>query len=119
MALNELSFDSAAQAKRNLRPAIEKVAGKLGNTSTICCKCYVHPEVLNSYMDGNLVLELTSKVESELRSDVQSLKPEAAVTCAPARPSCERSRTSGVERAARKRCVNTICHLSRKPSPHP
>jgi hypothetical protein len=82
-------------------------------------QCYVHPEVLNSYMDGNLVLELTSKVESELRSDVQSLKPEAAATCVPARPSCERSRTSGVEKAARKRCVNTICHLSRKPSPHP
>jgi len=29
----------------------------------------VHPEVLNSYMDGNLVLELKSKVEGELRSD--------------------------------------------------
>jgi DNA topoisomerase I len=69
MALNELSLDSAAQAKRNLRAAIEKVAGKLGNTSTICRKCYVHPEVLNFYMDGNLVLELTSKVEGELRSD--------------------------------------------------
>jgi DNA topoisomerase I len=42
MALNELeSFDSAAQAKRNLRAAIEKVAGKLGNTPTICRKCYV------------------------------------------------------------------------------
>ena len=40
MALNELeSFDSAAQAKRNLRAAIEKVAGKLGNTPTICRKC--------------------------------------------------------------------------------
>jgi DNA topoisomerase I len=81
MALNELeSFDSAAEAKRNLRAAIEKVAGKLGNTSTICRKCYVHPEVLNSYMDGNLVLELKSKAEIKLRSDVQSLKPaEAAV----------------------------------------
>jgi DNA topoisomerase I len=57
MALSELeSFDSAAQAKRNLRAAIEKVAGNLGNTPTICRKCYVHPEVLNSYMDGNLVL---------------------------------------------------------------
>jgi hypothetical protein len=31
MALNELSLDGAAQAKRNLRAAIEKVAGKLGN----------------------------------------------------------------------------------------
>jgi DNA topoisomerase-1 len=83
MALNELeSFDSAAQAKRNLRAAIEKVAGKLGNTPTICRKCYVHPEVLNSYMDGKLVLELKAKAEGELRSDVQSLKPEEAAVLA-------------------------------------
>ncbi len=83
MALNELeSFDSAAQAKRNLRGAIEKVAGKLGNTPTICRKCYVHPEVLSSYMDGKLVLELKEKAESELRGDVQSLKPEEAAVLA-------------------------------------
>ena len=83
MALNELeSFDSAAQAKRNLRAAIEKVAGRLGNTPTICRKCYVHPEVLNSYLDGNLVLELKSQAESELRSTVQSLKPEEAAVLA-------------------------------------
>ena len=83
MALNELeSFDSAAQAKRNLRAAIEKVAGRLGNTATICRKCYVHPEVLNSYMDGNLVLELKSKAESELRSAMGSLKPEEAAVLA-------------------------------------
>lgn len=83
MALNELeSFDSAAQAKRNLRTAIEKVAAKLGNTPTICRKCYVHPEVLNSYMDGKLVLELMAKAEKELRSDVQSFKPEEAALLA-------------------------------------
>jgi len=83
MALNELeSFDSAAQAKRNLRSAIEKVAGKLGNTLTICRKCYVHPEVLNSYMDGNLVRELKSKAEYELRRDVRDLKPEEAAVLA-------------------------------------
>jgi DNA topoisomerase I len=79
MALNELeSFDSAAQAKRNLRAAIEKVSGRLGNTPTICRKCYVHPEVLNSYLDGNLVLELKSQAESELRGAVHRLKPEEA-----------------------------------------
>jgi DNA topoisomerase-1 len=83
MALNELeSFDTAAQAKRNLRAAIEKVASKLGNTPTICRKCYVHPEVLNSYMDGNLMLELKSQAESELRGDVQRLRPEEAAVLA-------------------------------------
>jgi DNA topoisomerase-1 len=81
MALAELkSFDSAAQAKRNVRAAIENVASRLGNTPTICRKCYVHPEVLNSYMDGKLILELKEKAECELRSDIENLKPaEAAV----------------------------------------
>jgi DNA topoisomerase-1 len=83
MGLRELeSFDSAAQAKRNLRAAIEKVSARLGNTPTICRKCYVHPEVLNSYMDGNLVLELKSKAESELRSDLERLTPEEAAVLA-------------------------------------
>jgi DNA topoisomerase-1 len=83
MALSELeSFDSAAQAKRNLRNAIETVSARLGNTPMICRKCYVHPEVLNSYMDGNLVLEIKSQAESELRSAVENLKPEEAAVLA-------------------------------------
>jgi DNA topoisomerase I len=83
MALHELrSFDSEAEAKRNLRAAIEKVSARLGNTSTICRKCYVHPEVLNSYLDGNLVLELKSKAESELRSTLSALRPEEAAVLA-------------------------------------
>jgi DNA topoisomerase I len=83
MALNELeSFDNDAQAKRNLRTAIEKVSARLGNTPTICRKCYVHPEVLDAYMDGNLVLELKSKAESELRSGLENLKPEEAAVLA-------------------------------------
>ena len=64
------------------RAAIEKVAGKLGNTPTICRKCYVHPEVLSCYLDGKLVLELKEKAESELRRDVQHLKPEEAAVLA-------------------------------------
>lgn len=83
MTLSELqSFDNAAQAKRNLRSAIEKVSARLGNTPTICRKCYIHPEVLNSYMDGNLVLEIKSKVENELRSAVENMKPEEAAVLA-------------------------------------
>jgi DNA topoisomerase-1 len=83
MALNELkSFDSAAEAKRKLRTAIQKVSSRLGNTPTICRKCYVHPEVLNSYMDGNLVLKLKSKAESELGGALGNLKPEEAAVLA-------------------------------------
>ena len=42
----------------------------------------MHPEVLNSYLDGNLVLELKSQAESELRGAVQRLKPEEAAVLA-------------------------------------
>jgi DNA topoisomerase-1 len=83
MALSEMqSFDSAAQAKRNLRKAIESVAAQLGNTPTICRKCYVHPEVLNSYLDGNLVLEIRSEVENKLRDALSGLTPEEAAVLA-------------------------------------
>jgi DNA topoisomerase-1 len=83
LALKELeSFDTAAQAKRNLRAALERVAARLGNTPTICRKCYVHPEVLNSYLDGNLVLEIKSEVEGELRNELAGLQPEEAAVLA-------------------------------------
>jgi DNA topoisomerase-1 len=83
MALNEVkSFDSAAEAKRNMRAAIENVAARLGNTPTICRKCYVHPEVLTSYLDGKLVLEIKAAVENELRDELAGLKPEEAAVLA-------------------------------------
>lgn len=72
----------ARQAKRNLRSAIEKVSAQLGNTPTICRKCYVHPEVLCAYMDGNLILELKAQAESGLRDAVENLKPEEAAVLA-------------------------------------
>jgi DNA topoisomerase I len=79
LALNELErFDSEAQAKRNLKAAIEAVAARLGNTPAICRKCYVHPEILNVYLDGNFVLNIKSEVERELTEDLSDLRPEEA-----------------------------------------
>src|ERR671932_792507 len=80
MALHELeSFDTKAVAKRKLRAAIEKVSSKLGNTPTICRKCYVHPEVINSYLDGTLLEEAKEEAEAELRDELDGLKSEEAV----------------------------------------
>jgi DNA topoisomerase-1 len=106
MALNEVkAFDSAAQAKRNLRFAIENVAARLGNTPTICRKCYVHPEVLTSYLDGNLVLEIKEAVENELREDLDGLKPEEAAVLAMLRGRLTRE-LSGEGRANNRMSVN-------------
>jgi DNA topoisomerase I len=83
LALHEVEeFDSAAQAKRNVRSAIERVAARLGNTTTICRKCYVHPEVLDAYLDRNLALEIQSRVEKELREEIGGLQPEEAAVLA-------------------------------------
>ena len=79
MALQEFEkFDSQAGAKRNIRDAIQKVAARLGNTPTICRKCYIHPEIITTYIEGSLLLEVKDKVEAELRDDLASLKPEEA-----------------------------------------
>jgi DNA topoisomerase-1 len=55
MALAEFeSFESDSVAKRNIARAIEQVASRLGNTASICRKCYVHPEILGAYLEGAL-----------------------------------------------------------------
>jgi DNA topoisomerase-1 len=83
LALAEFEeFDSEAKAKKNIRAAIEKVSSRLGNTPTICRKCYVHPEVFSCYLDGALLLEIKNEVEEELREDLASLKPEEAAVMA-------------------------------------
>ena len=77
LALNEFeNFDSQAGAKRNIRDAIQKVAARLGNTPTICRKCYIHPEIFSTYVEGTLLLQVKDEVEDELREDIAALRPE-------------------------------------------
>jgi DNA topoisomerase-1 len=79
LALHEFErFDTQAAAKRNVKRAIEEVAGRLGNTPTICRKCYVHPGVLDLYMDGGLALQVKKEAEAELHEEAAGLKPEEA-----------------------------------------
>ena len=46
--------DSAARAKKNIVQAVEQVARRLGNTKAVCRKCYIHPAVLEAYLDGSM-----------------------------------------------------------------
>ena len=76
------AYDSETQAKKNIVRAIESVAEKLGNTPTICRKCYVHPEVIASYLDGTMRDALRVQVEAELTDNLHSLRPEEAAVLA-------------------------------------
>jgi DNA topoisomerase-1 len=83
LALREFeAFDTKATQKKNLKEAIERVSSRLGNTPSICRKCYIHPEVLSAYVEGNLLLEIKDKVEEELRDNIAELKPEEAAVLA-------------------------------------
>jgi DNA topoisomerase-1 len=43
-----------SEAKRNLVRAVDAVAARLGNTKAVCRKCYIHPVVIERYLDGTL-----------------------------------------------------------------
>ncbi|MBP1316068.1 MULTISPECIES: DNA topoisomerase IB [Herbaspirillum] len=74
--------DSQAQAKQNVVRAIENVARRLGNTPSICRKCYVHPAVIESYLDGSFAERLEERVQAELVEELQDLSPEEAAVLA-------------------------------------
>jgi DNA topoisomerase-1 len=83
LALHEFEqFDSEAQAKKNIVRAIESVAERLGNTPTICRKCYVHPAVLEAYLDGTIVEALRERTERELSEDLHSLSADESAVLA-------------------------------------
>lgn len=83
LALQEFEkFDSEAQAKKNIVRAIESVAEKLGNTPSICRKCYVHPAVLDAYLDGAALEVLRERTEETLQEDLHALQPEEAAVLA-------------------------------------
>ena len=82
-ALREFEdFDTKASAKRNVTKAIERVAKRLGNTKAVCRKCYIHPAVIDAYMDRSLVATLKERAETELRKTISRLPPEEAAVLA-------------------------------------
>jgi DNA topoisomerase-1 len=64
--------DSDAAAKHNMLAAIDTAARQLGHTRAICRRAYVHPAVIDAYLDGTLarVLQVEMKgAPRRLRAD--------------------------------------------------
>jgi DNA topoisomerase I len=57
---------------------VKNVSARLGNTPTVCRKCYVHPQIFDAYLDGHLVDTLTQRAEKALRDDLATLSSEEA-----------------------------------------
>jgi DNA topoisomerase-1 len=45
---------SRSATNKEVLQAIDAVAGVLGNTRAVCRKSYIHPAVIDSYIDGTL-----------------------------------------------------------------
>ena len=53
MLLREFEpYTTQTQAKKNVVEAIKSVSQRLGNTPSVCRKCYVHPAVLEGYFSA-------------------------------------------------------------------
>ncbi len=67
LALREFeTFDTHAKAKKNVLRAIESVSKLLGNTPSICRKCYIHPAIFDGYLDGSLIDGLADRADAVL-----------------------------------------------------
>ena len=66
--------ESEREAKRNLVAAIAEASTKLGNTPTVCRKCYVHPAIVDGYLDGSLLRQMRG---SAAETDPNALDPDA------------------------------------------
>lgn len=49
---NQFEDLTEREAKRLVAEAVTTVAARLGNTPTVCRKCYIHPAVLEGFLDG-------------------------------------------------------------------
>jgi DNA topoisomerase-1 len=52
--LGVLGAAAKTSVKRNILKAVEQVSKKLGNTRAVCRKSYIHPAIIDSYLDGSL-----------------------------------------------------------------
>ena len=83
MALQELSeISGAAAAKSTIVRAVERVAKHLGNTAAVCRKCYIHPAILEGYLDGTLLHTLAARTHTYLNKNIDGMTAEEAAVIA-------------------------------------
>ena len=86
------TFETQTDAKRNIVQAIATVADALGNTKAVCRKCYIHPEIVQSYLEGQLG-DFMQREQGSRAAD----KAVAALLKARSRQAAVAARRSGAE----------------------
>jgi DNA topoisomerase-1 len=90
---------SKTHAQREIARAVESVARSLGNTKAVCRKCYIHPAILDAYMEGVTIHTVRSRAIHELRRGGLD-KAEAASAAIIAIHLRRKSRTPSIAKSA-------------------
>jgi DNA topoisomerase-1 len=70
--------DGGAAARKNVVEAIRRTADRLGNTPAVARGSYVHPAVLEAYMDGQLGGALVEAAEEQVAPPNEATPDEEA-----------------------------------------
>ena len=73
------AFSSQREGKSKLLAAIDRVSEQLNNTRAVCRKYYIHPAVLESYLQGTLMDELGPPSGNGKRSALRLSSMETSV----------------------------------------
>jgi DNA topoisomerase-1 len=64
---------SSAALQRTVAEVVKETAQRLGNTPTVCRKCYIHPAVIEAWMAGDLPVRCTAPGPRGLNADERRL----------------------------------------------
>jgi DNA topoisomerase I len=78
-ALREMGLAPTKRAaERNVLAAIDRTAERLGNTRAVCRKYYIHPALIDAYLEGAVLPSLPEPVWQERRTDGPTLRRHEA-----------------------------------------
>lgn len=73
--LNMEFSDKKSHLNKNIVEAVKEVSKCLGNTSAVCKKYYIHPDIIKSYPEGKIT-QLAEEKKHLLSSSTKYLNPE-------------------------------------------
>jgi len=85
VALREVeACASETEAKRNVTQVVKQVSQQLGNTPAVCRSCYIHPAIIEAYVESHEHTPLAEALGNHLaeaaeQGDADLTKDEAAV----------------------------------------
>ena len=75
MTLREFDVcSSETEAKKNVVAAVKRVSERLGNTPAVCRKSYIHPAILEGYLDGSMLHTLHDLADETLSAESGGLE---------------------------------------------